>query len=71
MLPCDLDEIAAEVLDCSCAPTTERRRVDLIVHLDGPHPVQGDRVHLQQVLLNLLMNAMDAVAGCPAERRHS
>ena len=47
----------------------ERRRVDLIAHLDGPHPVQGDRVHLQQVLLNLIMNAMDAVAECPVERR--
>ena len=29
----------------------------------------GDRVHLQQVLLNLLMNAMDAVATMPTERR--
>jgi signal transduction histidine kinase len=29
----------------------------------------GDRVHLQQVLLNLLMNAMDAVGTVPAGRR--
>jgi C4-dicarboxylate-specific signal transduction histidine kinase len=29
----------------------------------------GDRVHLQQVLLNLLMNAIDAVATMPTERR--
>ena len=69
LLPCDLDEIAAEVLTLVRADA-ERRRVDLIAHLDGPHPVQGDRVHLQQVLLNLIMNAMDAVAECPAERRH-
>ena len=69
LLPCDLDEIAAEVMTL-VRSDAERRRVDLIAHLDGPHPVLGDRVHLQQVLLNLIMNAMDAVAECPADRRH-
>jgi signal transduction histidine kinase len=32
-------------------------------------PVRGDRVHLQQVLLNLVMNGMDAVAAAPPDRR--
>ena len=31
--------------------------------------VLGDRVHLQQVLLNLLMNALAAVSATPPERR--
>jgi phosphoglycerate-specific signal transduction histidine kinase len=32
-------------------------------------PVKGDRVHLSQVLLNLIINAMDAVEGLPDVRR--
>ena len=31
--------------------------------------VAGDRVHLQQVLLNLIINGMDAMADQPPERR--
>jgi len=37
------------------------RNVSLRVHLDDdPIPVHGDRVHLQQVVLNLLQNALEA-----------
>jgi signal transduction histidine kinase len=32
-------------------------------------PVRADKVHLQQVLLNLAMNAMDAMSGCRGDRR--
>src|SRR5262249_32271185 len=31
--------------------------------------VRGDRVHLQQVLLNLVFNGMEAMAGMPGEMR--
>ncbi|HTP50041.1 MAG TPA: ATP-binding protein [Anaeromyxobacteraceae bacterium] len=36
----------------------------------GVPAVSGDRVHLQQVLLNLVLNAMDATEGAPTQRRH-
>jgi two-component system, LuxR family, sensor kinase FixL len=46
------------------------RRVTFQVNIPpGLPPVQGDRVHLQQVILNLLVNGADAVSGSPVERR--
>ena len=47
------------------------RRISLDVQLDaGIVPIWGDRIQIQQVVLNLLVNAFDAVAECaPADRR--
>jgi PAS domain S-box-containing protein len=46
------------------------RGVSLTADLGPGLPqVAGDRVHLQQVLLNLILNSMDALAGQPRERR--
>jgi signal transduction histidine kinase len=40
------------------------RQVSLILQIPPELPsVRGDRVHLQQVLLNLILNGMDAMAG--------
>jgi two-component system, LuxR family, sensor kinase FixL len=42
--------------------------LDLELSEDLP-PVTGDRVHLQQVIVNLVLNAADAMIGVPAEQR--
>lgn len=47
------------------------RRVTLDLELDEKVPrVLGDRVQLQQVVLNIIINAMDANAGMPDGSRH-
>ncbi|MGC4017701.1 MAG: ATP-binding protein [Luteolibacter sp.] len=43
-------------------------RVMVVAPEDLP-PVRGDRVHLQQVLINLVINGMDALAGMGREER--
>jgi len=46
------------------------RNVSLVVELEPALPtIRGDRVHLSQVLINLLMNGMDAVAALPVGQR--
>ncbi len=48
----------------------QARRVNLMLQVPAELPVvHGDRVHLQQVLLNLILNGMDAMAGCAAAER--
>jgi C4-dicarboxylate-specific signal transduction histidine kinase len=52
------------------AGEARRRRVELVFQRGAVRGnVLGDRVQLQQVLLNLLLNAMDASAGLPAALR--
>lgn len=52
------------------ASTAARRRgVALEWDCGTLPPVRGDRIHLQQVLLNLVFNAMDAMVDLPPEKR--
>jgi C4-dicarboxylate-specific signal transduction histidine kinase len=64
--------MAVSELLASCAALTRADAVTRHVTLKfeaatGLPTVMGDRVHLQQVLLNLVLNAMDAVDGLPAD----
>jgi signal transduction histidine kinase len=65
----DLNEVAQETI-AIVRPDARSRQILLEMELsDGMPAIQGDRVHLQQVLLNLLMNAVDAVTESPPDRR--
>ena len=59
--PLDLSDIIHEVL-AMIDPEARRHRVSVRTDLAaGLPPVRGDRVQVQQVLLNLVMNAIDAM----------
>jgi two-component system sensor kinase FixL len=65
----DLAELIGDVAKLA-QPDAAIRHVKLTVNLptDLP-PVRADRVHLQQVLLNLILNGMDALNGAAHEDR--
>jgi PAS domain S-box-containing protein len=61
--PMDLNEAARDVLALLLSEL-QRESVDLRLELADDIPlVAGDRVQLQQVILNLLRNALDAMSG--------
>jgi len=67
--PVDLNDVAQETA-AIVAPDARARQIEIELDLaQNLRSISGDRVHLQQVLLNLLLNAMDAVATVPPERR--
>jgi len=67
--PLNVNEVTAGVLQLLAA---EAARRGVAVETDlapGLPAVHGDRGHLQQVLLNLLMNGLEAMANTPLARR--
>lgn len=61
--PLDLSEATREVIALSLSELHRNRVVVQSELADDLPPVKGDRVQLQQVILNLLRNASDAMAG--------
>jgi signal transduction histidine kinase len=61
--PLDLNEATREVIALSLSELQRDRVVVQSELADDLPPVKGDRVQLQQVILNLLRNASDAMAG--------
>lgn len=67
--PIDVSELVGEVTTLVRADSVTRRvRLDVEVPGDLPS-ISGDRVHLQQVLLNLIINGMDALHETKADER--
>jgi len=59
----DLNEAAREVIALSSSDLSRNRLILRAELADDLPPVTGDRVQLQQVTLNLLLNASDAMSG--------
>lgn len=58
----DLSELIQEMVDF-CESTAERHHVRVVCQVPAGLPlVRGDRVQLEQVLLNLIVNAIEASA---------
>jgi PAS domain S-box-containing protein len=69
MIPLDVGQLLRDVATL-LRPDAAARHVNLVLDvLDGIPPVLGDRVQLQQVLLNLILNGMDAIEGVGAANR--
>lgn len=66
--PVDFNEIVRDVVRL-LRPEAARRGVRIETQLGTVPIVHGDQVHLQQVLLNLLVNGMDAMADTPEPER--
>jgi PAS domain S-box-containing protein len=68
--PLNLNEVAADVIRLVTGDAL-RRRIEIKSTLDPQLPhICGDRIHLQQVLLNLILNGMDAMMHSPEGLRH-
>lgn len=66
--PFDLNEAIADALRVVRADA-ERRRVAIDAEFAALPSVRGDRTHIQQVLLNLIVNGMDAMVDTHVTRR--
>jgi signal transduction histidine kinase len=65
----DLNEVLGEVFALLSAQAS-RRGITLSTSLAAPAPrISGDRIQLQQVVLNLVMNSMDAIDGAGSHNR--
>ena len=67
--PLDLDAAVAEVIRLVSIEATVRHMPLRLEAGEQAKLVTGDRVHLQQVVMNLILNAMEALAAVPESER--
>jgi PAS domain S-box-containing protein len=67
--PVDLNEVSSDVVLLVRAESRRRGVTVESVPADDLPLVRGDKVHLQQVLLNLVVNGMEAMADVPGEKK--
>src|SRR5262249_12541287 len=66
----DLNEATREVIALSLGDLQKNRVIMQLQLADGLPTITGDKVQLQQVILNLVRNAADAMAGVEDRPRH-
>jgi two-component system sensor kinase FixL len=67
--PVDVNELVADIVKLLHAEAVTR---NIRVSFEPDHglpPIRGDRVHLQQVMMNLMLNGFDAMREAPPDAR--
>ena len=65
----DLNEVVVDTLSLLSALAASRQVATVTYLHSEPLPVRADRVQLEQVLLNLIINGMDALSSTPVSDR--
>jgi C4-dicarboxylate-specific signal transduction histidine kinase len=70
LVPLDVNEVVEQVVHLTANDVLLRGATIDLELTPGLAPVAADRVQLQQVLINLILNGLDAMVETPRERRH-